>query len=177
MPKWFPTCARRLRWCQYFFGARSRCCCIRAFAVFTHVLPHAKCTNFSMQMPRQVSKNTNQSSISRRRLAMWRGSTRLKLRNCATTKDIHRPGGIRRVAMKGERENMKLSIETEVAAAITAGFIALTAILIAQGNSEGQTGLPDASSPRNNPRVNTEITEQQYNSTLQPTLWVDAIRL
>jgi hypothetical protein len=72
---------------------------------------------------------------------------------------------------------MKLSVETEVAAAIAAGFMALTAIAIGQGNNEGQTGVPDGYGPRNNPRVNTQIREQEYNNALQPTLWVDAIRL
>ena len=72
---------------------------------------------------------------------------------------------------------MKLSVETEVAAAIAAGFIALTAIGIGQGNSEGQTGVPDGYGPANNPRMNTHISQQESDSGLQPTLWVDAIRL
>jgi len=78
---------------------------------------------------------------------------------------------------KGVKANMKLSVETKVATAVTAGFITLTAIAIGQGNKEGQTGVPDGYGPRNNPRVNTQIREQEYNSALQPTLWVDAIRL
>jgi hypothetical protein len=76
---------------------------------------------------------------------------------------------------------MKLSVETQVGAAVATAFLAMTAIAIAQGSSEGQTGARNGYSPRNNPRINTEIntdvTEQQYNSALQPTLWVDAIRL
>ncbi len=72
---------------------------------------------------------------------------------------------------------MKLSVETEVAAAIAAGFIALTVIAITQGNSEGQTGVPDGYGPTNNPRINTHISQQESDSGLQPTLWVDAIRL
>jgi hypothetical protein len=74
---------------------------------------------------------------------------------------------------------MKLSVETEVAAIIGAGFLALTALTIAQGNNEGGRGLPNNNryGPRNNPRVNTQITEQGYNSALQPTLRVDAITL
>ena len=72
---------------------------------------------------------------------------------------------------------MKLSVETQVAAAVAAAFIAMSAIAIAQGTSAGQMGVPDGYGPRNNPRINTEITEQHYNSALQPTLWVDAIRL
>jgi len=80
---------------------------------------------------------------------------------------------------------MKLSIETQVGTAVAAAFIAMTAIAIAQGDSQGRTGLPDAYGPRNNPRINTEInaevntevTGKGYSSGLQPTLWVDAIRL
>ena len=72
---------------------------------------------------------------------------------------------------------MKLSVETKVAAAITAGFIALTAIAIAQGNSESQAGGPNGYGLTNNPRVNTHIRQQESDSTLQPTLWIDPIRL
>jgi hypothetical protein len=76
---------------------------------------------------------------------------------------------------------MKLSVETQVGAAVATAFIAMTAIAIAQGDSEGRIGAPDTYGPRNNPRINTEInteiTGQGYNSGLQPTLWVDAIRL
>ncbi len=76
---------------------------------------------------------------------------------------------------------MKLSVETQVGTAVAAAFIAMTAIAIAQGDSQGRTGLPDAYGPRNNPRINTEIntevTGKGYSSGLQPTLWVDAIRL
>jgi hypothetical protein len=76
---------------------------------------------------------------------------------------------------------MKLSVETQVGTAVAAAFIAMTAIVIAQRDSPGETGVPDAYGPRNDPRinteVNTEITGQGYNSALQPTLWVDAIRL
>jgi hypothetical protein len=72
---------------------------------------------------------------------------------------------------------MKLSVETQVGTAVAVAFVAMTAIAIAQGNSEAQMGTPDAYGPRNNPRINTEITQQEYNSALQPTLRVDAIRL
>ena len=72
---------------------------------------------------------------------------------------------------------MKLSVETQVGTAVAAAFIAMTVGAIAQGNSEGKMGVPDAYGLRNNPRINTEITKQEYNSALQPTLWVDAIRL
>jgi hypothetical protein len=89
----------------------------------------------------------------------------------------HPPGRCNPKRTKKGWEKMKLSVETEVATAITAGFIALTALAIVRGNIENQTAVPDAYGPRNNPRVNTEITEQQYNNTLQPRLWVDVIRL
>ena len=72
---------------------------------------------------------------------------------------------------------MKLSIEMKVASAITAGFITLTAIGIGQGTSEGQTSVRDDYGPANNPRINTHISQQESDSGLQPTLWVDAIRL
>jgi len=72
---------------------------------------------------------------------------------------------------------MRLSVETQVAAAVAAAFIAMTAIAIGHETGEGQTSVPDAYGVTNNPRINAEVTEQQYNSDLQPTLWVDAIRL
>ncbi len=78
---------------------------------------------------------------------------------------------------KGVRENMKLSVEMKVAGAIAAGFVTLTAIGIGQGNSEGQTRVRDGYGPANNPRINTHISQQESDSGLQPTLWVDAIRL
>ena len=72
---------------------------------------------------------------------------------------------------------MKLSVEMKVAGAITAGFITLTAIGIGQGTSEGQTAVPHSYGPANNPRINTHIGQQESDNGLQPTLWVDAIRL
>ncbi len=72
---------------------------------------------------------------------------------------------------------MKLSVEMKVAGAIAAGFITLTAIGIGQGNSEGQTSEPNGYGPTNSPRVNTYISHQGYNNSLQPSLSVDAIRL
>lgn len=78
----------------------------------------------------------------------------------------------------GEVAKLQVEIvETRVAAAIGAGFITVTAIAIAQGNSESQTGGPDGYRPINNPRINTHISEQEYHNSLQPTLWVDAIQL
>ena len=63
-------------------------------------------------------------------------------------------------------ENMKLCVETKVAAAIAAGFIALTAGVIAQGYSGGHTGGPYSYGPTNNPGVNTHMNRQGYNSSL-----------
>ena len=60
---------------------------------------------------------------------------------------------------------MKLSVETKVAAAVAAGFIALTAGAI-EGYSGGQTGGPNSYGPTNNPGVNTHMNQQGYNSSL-----------
>jgi hypothetical protein len=78
---------------------------------------------------------------------------------------------------KGVRENMKLSVETKVGAAIAAGFMALTLGAVAQGNWEGQTGELKSYSPTNNPKVNTYISQQRYEGSLQPSQLIDAIRL
>ena len=78
---------------------------------------------------------------------------------------------------KGVRENMKLSVETKVGAAIAAGFIALTLGAVAQGNWEGQTGELNSHGPTNNPKVNTYISQQRYEGSLQPAQLIDAIRL
>jgi len=78
---------------------------------------------------------------------------------------------------KGVRANMKLSVETKVATAVTAGFITLTAIAIGQGNREGKTSGLDGYSPPNNPKVNTYISKEAYDSSLQPSQVIDAIRL
>lgn len=61
---------------------------------------------------------------------------------------------------------MKLTVEMKVAAAVAAGFIAVTAGAIAQGRSGGQTGGPNDYGPINNPGVNTHISQQGYNSSL-----------
>jgi hypothetical protein len=78
---------------------------------------------------------------------------------------------------KGVRENMKLSVETKVGAAIAAGFIALTLGTVAQGNWEGQTGELNSYGPTNNPKVNTYISQQGYEGSLQPPQSINAIRL
>ena len=72
---------------------------------------------------------------------------------------------------------MKLSVETKVGAAVAAGFIALTLGEVAQGNWEGQTGEPNSYGPRNNPKVNTYISQQGYEDSLQPSQSIDAMRL
>ena len=72
---------------------------------------------------------------------------------------------------------MKLTVETKVAAAVAAGFIALTLGAVAQGNWGSQTGEPNGYGPTNNPRVNTYISQQAYDSSLQPPQLIDAIEL
>jgi len=61
---------------------------------------------------------------------------------------------------------MKLSIEAKVAAAVGAGFVAWTVGAIGQGNSASQTGGPNGYGPTNNPGVNTQMSQQGYNSSL-----------
>ena len=60
-------------------------------------------------------------------------------------------------------ENMKLSVEAKVAAAVAAGFVALTLGAIAQGNSDNQPGR--ANSSIENPGV-THMSQQGYDSSL-----------
>ncbi len=48
---------------------------------------------------------------------------------------------------------MKASVEMKVAAAVAAGFVALTVGVIAQGYSEGQRGGLNDYDPTNNPGV------------------------
>ena len=59
---------------------------------------------------------------------------------------------------------MKLSIETKVAAAVVAGFIALTAGTIALGRSGDQAGGPNDYGLTNNPGVNTNLGQMELNS-------------
>jgi hypothetical protein len=56
---------------------------------------------------------------------------------------------------------MKLSVEAKVAAAVAAGFVALTLGAIAQGNSASQTAGANVYGPMNDPGVNA----QRYNSS------------
>ena len=61
---------------------------------------------------------------------------------------------------------MKLSIETKVAAAVAAGFIALTAGAIGQAGGGDQTGRLNNDDPTNNPGANTHMSQPAYNSSL-----------
>ena len=61
---------------------------------------------------------------------------------------------------------MKLSIEAKVAAAVAAGFIALTAAAIGQAGSAAQSGGPNNYGPTDNRGVNTHTSEQVYYSSL-----------
>ena len=72
---------------------------------------------------------------------------------------------------------MKASVEMKVAAAVTAGFVALTVGAIAQGYSGGQRGELNSHGPTNNPKVNTYISQQRYEGSLQPSQLIDAIGL
>lgn len=65
---------------------------------------------------------------------------------------------------------MKSSVEAKVAAAVGAVFMALTVGVIAQSHSEGQTGGPGNYGPTNNSRVNTHMSQQEYDSSPQPPL-------
>lgn len=62
---------------------------------------------------------------------------------------------------------MKLSVEAKVAAAVAAGFIALTAAAIGQGGAEAQGGGPSNYNPTDNRGVNTQMSEQGYKSSLR----------
>jgi len=59
---------------------------------------------------------------------------------------------------------MKLSVETKVAAAVAAGYVALTAGTIALGRSGDQAGGPNDYGLMNNPGVNTNMSQQGLNS-------------
>ena len=61
-------------------------------------------------------------------------------------------------------ENMKLSVESKVAAAVAAGFIALTAAAIVQGGDAFQSGGPRNDDLINKPEVNLQVRKQAYNS-------------
>ena len=60
-------------------------------------------------------------------------------------------------------KNMKLSVEGKVAAAVAAGFIAVTAAAIGQGGIEAQSSALNYGFSEN-PGVNTQIDTQAYSS-------------
>ncbi len=62
---------------------------------------------------------------------------------------------------------MKLSIETKVGMAVASIFTALAVGVIGQGQSGGQTGGPNNYGPTNNPGVNSQMSQQGYDSSLQ----------
>jgi hypothetical protein len=62
---------------------------------------------------------------------------------------------------------MKASVEIKVAAAVAAGFIALTVGAIAQGKSGRETGRRNDYGPTNNPSVNSYMSQQGYTSSLR----------
>jgi hypothetical protein len=62
---------------------------------------------------------------------------------------------------------MKASVEMKVAAAVAAGFVALTVAAIAQGYSEGQTGGLNDYGPTNDPSVNSYLSQQGHTSSLR----------
>jgi hypothetical protein len=61
---------------------------------------------------------------------------------------------------------MKLSVEAKVAAAVAAGFVALTVGVIAQGNSGDQTADPNGYGATNNPELSTYMSQHGYDSSL-----------
>src|SRR5438093_2486216 len=62
---------------------------------------------------------------------------------------------------------MKLSIETKVGMAVASIFTPWPWALWARGQSGGQTGGPNNYGPTNNPGVNSQISQQGYDSSLQ----------
>ena len=65
---------------------------------------------------------------------------------------------------------MKLSIEAKVAAAVATAFVALTVGAIGQEHSRFQIGGQNGYGPRNNPVVNTYLSQRGYSSSLvRPT--------
>jgi len=61
---------------------------------------------------------------------------------------------------------MKLSVEAKVAAAVAAGFIALTAGAIGQAGGGDQTGEPNNYNSTNNRGVKTHLSQPGDNSSL-----------
>jgi hypothetical protein len=67
--------------------------------------------------------------------------------------------------LRGYEKDMKLSIETKVAAAVAIGFVALTIGAIAQEHGERGTGGPNEYAPANTPGL-IHTSQQGYNSSL-----------
>lgn len=61
---------------------------------------------------------------------------------------------------------MKLSVEAKVAAAVAAGFVALTVGVIAQANSADLSAGPNGYGPTNNAGVSTHVSQHGYDSSL-----------
>jgi hypothetical protein len=61
---------------------------------------------------------------------------------------------------------MKLSVEAKVAAAVAAGFIALTAAAIGERGSEIQSGGPNNYNPSNAATLKTQISDEADNNSL-----------
>jgi hypothetical protein len=61
---------------------------------------------------------------------------------------------------------MRLSVEAKVAAAVAAGFVALTVGVIAQGNNGDQSSDPNGSGQTNNPEVSTHVSQHGYDRSL-----------
>jgi hypothetical protein len=62
-------------------------------------------------------------------------------------------------------ENMKLSVEAKLAAAVAAGFMVLTAGAMAQGRGRAHSGS-NHYGPTDNPAANTQMSQQGANSSL-----------
>ena len=60
---------------------------------------------------------------------------------------------------------MKLSVEAKVAAFLAAGFLALTMGVIAQGNSEDQSMLPNGYGRTSNPGVSALVSQHAHSSS------------
>jgi hypothetical protein len=75
--------------------------------------------------------------------------------------EICKKPSLRRGQIKEMRETVKLSVEAKVAAAVAAGFVALTVGAIAQTNSN-QTGAAQGYSPAGDAGTRTELSQQGH---------------
>jgi hypothetical protein len=60
---------------------------------------------------------------------------------------------------------MKISVEAKVAAAVAAGFAALTVGTITQGTGESLANETNSHGPTNKPGVSTHMSRQGYDSS------------